>query len=188
MPDGVFEISVVPQGVVHVLVIRALGVEDLVQCSYSSAGSSGRWPDGMHLVTGSFLLAFVWQLVCISSQHEWCGFHTSDEVLGPLIHGDVDVHLPEQLFGGGRCLLMYGSDKGRVVGSPIEVFNHSRLSDFENSVPHRLKSFEKRSESFIILLSDGFEVPWLCRFIREGLEIQDKPAAEVTPVVDAVSR
>jgi hypothetical protein len=61
--DGVFEISVVPQGVPHVLVIKTLGVKDLVQRSYPSAGcavgSSGSWPSGVHLFSGSFLLAFV---------------------------------------------------------------------------------------------------------------------------------
>jgi hypothetical protein len=30
MPDGVFEIPAVPQGVPYVLVVRALGVEDLI--------------------------------------------------------------------------------------------------------------------------------------------------------------
>jgi hypothetical protein len=30
MPNRVFEVSVVPQGVAHVLVIRTLGVEDFV--------------------------------------------------------------------------------------------------------------------------------------------------------------
>jgi hypothetical protein len=30
MPDGVFKVSAVPQGVAHVLVIQTLGVEDLI--------------------------------------------------------------------------------------------------------------------------------------------------------------
>jgi hypothetical protein len=55
-------------------------------------------------------------------------------------------------------------------------------------VPHRLKPFEERSERLIILAPNGFEVPWLCRFIGERLEVCDKPATEVTLVVDAVSR
>jgi hypothetical protein len=54
---------------------------------------------------------------------------TSDEVLSPLIHSDVDVHLPKQLFRGGRCLLKDSSDESRVIGSPIEVFNHGYLRD-----------------------------------------------------------
>jgi hypothetical protein len=63
MSDGVFEIPAVPQGVSHVLVVHALGVENRIQCPYPStgcaAGSSGRWPDGVHLLLGSLLPAFV---------------------------------------------------------------------------------------------------------------------------------
>jgi hypothetical protein len=55
---------------------------------------------------------------------------TFDEVLGPLIRGDVNVGFPEQLFEGGQRLLKYGPDEGRVVGSSIEVFNHSRCRCF----------------------------------------------------------
>jgi hypothetical protein len=39
MPNGVFEISIVPHGVSHVLVVRALGVEDLIQCPYPHRGA-----------------------------------------------------------------------------------------------------------------------------------------------------
>jgi hypothetical protein len=144
----------------HVLVIRTLRVEDLVQCSYSSAGcatgSGARLPRGMHLLVGSLFPAFVQLLVHVPP---WCGRHmlrASNEVLGPLVRDDVDVRLPEQLFGSGRCFLKYGPDKGRVVESPIEVFNHSRLNDFWNTVPHRLKSFKERSESLIILPPNGW--------------------------------
>jgi hypothetical protein len=80
--------------------------------------------------------AFVRLLFHVPPRHGRCGFCASDEVLDPLISGDVDVRLPEQLFGGGRCLLKCGPDKGRVVGSPIEVLNHSRFGDFGNAVPH----------------------------------------------------
>jgi hypothetical protein len=150
---------------VHVLVIQTLGVEDFVQCSYSSAGraagSSGRWPHGVHLLTGSLFPAFVWLLVHVLLWRKQSGFCTSDEVLGPLIRGDVDVCLPEQLFGCGRCLLKYGPDESWVIGSPIEIFNHCRLSNFGNTIPHCLKSFEERSKSLIILTPNGFEVPWL---------------------------
>jgi hypothetical protein len=63
MPDGVFEISAVPHGVSHVLVVRALGVEDLNQCPYPAAGramgSSCRWPGGVHFHPGPLLPAFV---------------------------------------------------------------------------------------------------------------------------------
>jgi hypothetical protein len=173
-------------------VIRALGIEDLIQCSYPStgraAGLRSRWPGCVHLLARSLFPAFVWLLVRVPPRCRWHGLCASNEVMGPLVCGDVDVHLHEQLSRGGRCFLKHGPDKGRVIGSPIEVFNHSRLSDFGNSVPHCLKSFEERLESFIILSSNGFEVPWLCRFIGERLKICNKPAAEVTLIVDAVSR
>jgi hypothetical protein len=39
----------------------------------------------------------------------------------------------------------------------------------------------------IVLAPDGFEVPWLRRFVREGLEIGDEATTEVAPIVDAVS-
>jgi hypothetical protein len=84
--------------------------------------------------------------------------------------------------------LEYSSDKGQVVGCPIEVFNYSRLSDFGDAVPHRLKSFEERSEGLVILVPNEFEVPWLRRLIKERLEVCDKPVTKVTPIVDAVVR
>jgi hypothetical protein len=172
-------------------VIRALGIEDLIQRLYPFmgcvAGSSSKWAGGVHLLVGSLLPAFVWLLVCVPSWCRRCRFCASNEVLSPLIRDNVDVRLPEQLFRGGRYFLKYGSDKGWVVGSPIEVFNYCRLSDFGDTVPHRLKSFEERTKSFIILSPNGFEVPWLRRFIRKKLEILDKSSAEVTPIVDAVS-
>jgi hypothetical protein len=65
--DGVLEVPAVPQGVAHVLVVRALGVEDVVQRALASARSSpgtrGRWSGGVHLFARSFLLAFVGLLV-----------------------------------------------------------------------------------------------------------------------------
>jgi hypothetical protein len=142
----------------------------------------------VHLLAGPLFLAFIWLLVHVSVRRGRCGFCASDEVLGPLIRGDVDVRLLEQLFGGGRCLLKYGPDKGQVVGFPVEVFYHIHFCDFGNTVPHCLKSFEERLESLIIMVPNGFEVPWLCRFVGERLEVHDEPATEVTPVVDAVSR
>jgi hypothetical protein len=99
MPDGVFEVPIVLQGVPHVLVICTLGVEDLVQCSHPSAGcaagSSDRWPNSVHLLAGSLLPSFVWLLVRVPS---WCGQYglcASNEVLSPLIRGDVDIRLPK---------------------------------------------------------------------------------------------
>jgi hypothetical protein len=55
-------------------------------------------------------------------------------------------------------------------------------------VPHGLKSLEKRAEGLVTLALDRFEVPWLRRFVRKGLEILDKPIAEIFLIIDAVSR
>jgi hypothetical protein len=37
------------------------------------------------------------------------------------------------------------------------------------------------------LAPDEFEVPWLRRLVRVGLEVGNKMATEVAPIVDAVS-
>jgi hypothetical protein len=71
--------------------------------------------------------------------------------------------------------LKYGSNESRIVGSPIEVFDHGRLNNLRDTVPYCLKSSEERTKSFIILSLNGFEVPRLRRFIREGLKVRDKP-------------
>ena len=51
VPDGVLEVTAVPEGVAHVLVVRALGVEDVVQRAFASTRSSpsarGRWSGGV---------------------------------------------------------------------------------------------------------------------------------------------
>jgi hypothetical protein len=67
---------------------------------------------GVQLLVGPLFRAFVRLLVHVPPRHGRCRFCASDEVLGPLIYGDVDVCLPEQLFGGGWCLLKYGPNKG----------------------------------------------------------------------------
>jgi hypothetical protein len=117
--NGVLEISAVLQGVPHVVVIRTLGVENLVQCSYSSVGCavgpSDMWPGGVYLLAGSLFPTFVWLLVHVLTQRGRHMLCASNEVLGLLVHGDVDIRLLEQLFGGGRCFLKYGPDKGRPL-------------------------------------------------------------------------
>jgi hypothetical protein len=45
---------------------------------------------------------FVWLLV-VFPRNQRCGLCASNEVLSPLIHGDVNDRLPEQLFKDGRC-------------------------------------------------------------------------------------
>jgi hypothetical protein len=109
--DGVLEVSAVPEGVAHIFVVRALGVEDVVQCSFASAGCpSGMrdgWSSGVDLFTRPLLLTLVGSLVCVMP---WCRRSRLlppplDEVLSPFVSGDVEVCFPEQLFRGGRCLL-----------------------------------------------------------------------------------
>jgi hypothetical protein len=90
------------------------------------------------------------------------------------------------LFGGGWRFLQYGSDESRVIGSLVEIFNHRYLGDFGDTVSHGLKSLEVRPKCFIALMPDGFEVPWLHRLVREGLEVGNETPTEVTPIVDAV--
>jgi hypothetical protein len=88
----------------HLLVVRALSVEDLVQCSYIASwhtvGPSRRGPSGVHFVSWPLVLALVQLLVPFLL---WCLgrlLRVVDEVLGPFIGGDVDVCLSEQLFRG----------------------------------------------------------------------------------------
>jgi hypothetical protein len=109
MPDGVLEVSAVPKGVAHVLVVRALGVEDVVQRAFASArsspGTGGRWSGGMDFFARSLLPTLVGLLIRVASWCRWCWLHSFDEVLSSLIGGDVEVAFPEQLLGGSRCLL-----------------------------------------------------------------------------------
>jgi hypothetical protein len=140
---------------------------------------------GVHLLVRPLLPAHVWLLVRILPWHGWRGFCAPDEVLGPFIRGDVDVCLLEQLFGGGWRFLEYGPDEGRVVGTPVEVFNYGRFSDFRDAVPHCLKPIEEQSEGLIFLVPDGFEVPWLRQLVGERLEICDEAMTEDAPIVDA---
>jgi hypothetical protein len=109
VPDRVLEVPAVPKSVAHVFVVRALGVEDVVQRALASARSSpgarGWWSGGVYFFARSLLPAFVGLLVRVASWCCWCGFRSSDEVLGPLVGGDVEVGFPEQLLGGSRRLL-----------------------------------------------------------------------------------
>ena len=99
--------------------VRALGVEDVVQraltSARSSSGARGWWPGGVYFFAGPLLPAFVGLLVRVASWRRRCGLRSSDEVLGPLVSGDVEVCLSKQLFGGGRRFLQYGSDKGESL-------------------------------------------------------------------------
>ena len=109
VPNGVLEVSAVPKGVAHVLVVRALGVEDVVQralaSTRSSSGARGGWSGGVYFFTRPLLPAFVGWRVRVASWCCRCGLCSSDEILGPLVGGDIEVGFPEQLLGGSRRLL-----------------------------------------------------------------------------------
>jgi hypothetical protein len=146
IPHRVLEVSAVPEGVAHVLVVRALGVEDVVQCTFASARSSsgarGGWSGGVDFFTRPLLPTFVGLLVRVASRCRRCRLCSSNEVLSSFVGGDVEVGFPEQLLGGSQCLLQYGSDKGRVIRSPVEVLDHCRFCDLGDTGSHGLKSFE----------------------------------------------
>jgi hypothetical protein len=142
IPDGMLEVSAVPQGVAHVLVVRALGVEDVVQCPLAStgrpSGTCDGWSGGMDLLMRPLFPTSVELLVRVAPWCRWCRFRSPDEVLGPFVSGDVEVRFSKQLFGGGRHFLQYGSDEGRVVRSSVEVLKHCCLSNLGDTVSHGL--------------------------------------------------
>jgi hypothetical protein len=119
IPDRMLEVSAVLQGVAHILVIRALGIEDVVQCSLASAGcTSGTrdgWSSSMDLFTRPLLPMLVGLLVRVAPRCRRSRLRSPNEVLSPFVGGDVDVCFSKQLLGGGRRLLQYGSDEGRVI-------------------------------------------------------------------------
>jgi hypothetical protein len=190
VPHGMLEVSAVPKGVAHVLVVRALGVEDVVQRAFASARSSsgarGGWSGGVDFFTRPLLLAFVGLLVRVTSWCRRCRLCSSDEVLSSFVGGDVEVSFPEQLLGGSRCFLEYGADDGRVIRSTVEVLDHCCLCDLGDTISHGLKPFEVRPKSLIPSALDGFEVPWLHQFVGERLEVGGEASTKIAPVVDAV--
>jgi hypothetical protein len=99
VPHGMLEVSAVPEGVAHVLVVRALGVEDVVQRAFastrSSSGARGGRSGGVDLFTRPLLPAFVGLLVRVTSRCCRCGFCSSDEVLSSFVGDDVEVGFPE---------------------------------------------------------------------------------------------
>jgi hypothetical protein len=106
IPDEVLEISAVPKSMTHVLVVRALGIEDVVQCSFATmgcpSGTRDGWSRSMNFFARPLLPALVGLLVRVMPWRRWSWLRSSDEVLGTFIGGDVEVRFPEQLFGGGR--------------------------------------------------------------------------------------
>jgi hypothetical protein len=99
------EVPAVPQGMTHVLVIQALGIDDVVQCLFTSTGCPSGMRDGwsgdMDLFMGPLLPTLVGLLVRIVPRCWWHRFRSPDDVLGPLVSGDVEVRFSKQLFGGG---------------------------------------------------------------------------------------
>jgi hypothetical protein len=140
------EVSAVPEGVAHVFVVRAVGVEDVVQCMFASARSSsgarGGWSGGVDFLTRPLLPTFVGLLVRVASRCCRCRLCSSDEVLSSFVDGDVEVGFPEQLLGGSRLFLQYSSDEGRVIRSPVEVLDHCRFRELGDTISHGLKSLE----------------------------------------------
>jgi hypothetical protein len=96
VPDGVLEVSAVLEGVAHVLMVRTLGIEDVVQCTFASAwcssGARGGWFGGVDFFARPLLPTFVGLLVRVAS---WCRICSSNEVLSSFIGGDVEVCFPE---------------------------------------------------------------------------------------------
>jgi hypothetical protein len=109
VPHGVLEVSAVLKGVAHVLVVRALGVEDVVQRTFastrSSSGARGGWSGGVDFFTRPLFPTFVGLLVRVASRCRRCRFFSSDEVLSSFVGSDVEVGFPEQLLGSSWCLL-----------------------------------------------------------------------------------
>jgi hypothetical protein len=98
------EVFAVPEGVAHVLVVRALGVEDVAQRAFASAWSSssarGGRSGGVDFFTGPLFPTFVGLLVHVASRCRRRRLCSSDEVLSSFVGGDVEVGFSEQLLGG----------------------------------------------------------------------------------------
>jgi hypothetical protein len=146
VPHGMLEVSRVLKGVVHVLVVQALGVEDVVQRALasvrSSSGARGGWSGSVDFFTRPLLPTFVGLLVRVASRCRRCRLCSFDEVLSSFIGGDIEVGFPEQLLRSGRRLLQYGLDEGRVIRSLVEVLDHCCFCDLGDTISIGLKSFE----------------------------------------------
>jgi hypothetical protein len=99
VPNGVLEVSAVLEGVAHVLVVRALGVEDVVQCMLASAkcssGTRGGWSGGVDFFARPLLPTLVGLLVRVALWYRRCRFRSSDEVLSSFVDDDVEVRFLE---------------------------------------------------------------------------------------------
>jgi hypothetical protein len=99
VPDGVLKVSAVLEGVAHVLVVWALGIKDVVQCTFASAGCSsgarGGWSGGVDFFARPLLPTLVGLLVRVALWCRRCRLCSSDEVLSSFVGGDVEVRFPE---------------------------------------------------------------------------------------------
>jgi hypothetical protein len=99
VPDGMLEVSAVLEGVAHVLVVWALGVEDVVQCTFASMrcswGARGGWSGSVDFFVRPLLPTLVGLLVRVASWCRRCRFRSSDEVLSSFVGDDVEVRFPE---------------------------------------------------------------------------------------------
>jgi hypothetical protein len=99
IPDGVLKVSVVPEGVAHVFMVQTLGIEDVIQCTFASAGCSsgakGGWSGGVDFFARPLLPTLVGLLVRVASWCRWCRLCSFDEVLSLFVGGDVEVCFPE---------------------------------------------------------------------------------------------
>jgi hypothetical protein len=77
VPHGMLEVSVVPEGVAHVLVVRALGVKDVIQRAFastrSSSGARGGRSGGVDLFTRPLLPTFVGGRRWLAPSVVWLG-------------------------------------------------------------------------------------------------------------------
>jgi hypothetical protein len=93
------EVSAVSQGVAHILVIRALGIEDVIQCLLASAGcTSGtrdRWSGGVDLFTRPLLPTLIGLLVHVAPRCRRSRLCSPDEVLSLFVGGDVEIRFPK---------------------------------------------------------------------------------------------
>jgi hypothetical protein len=145
VPDGVLEIPAVTKSVAHVLVVRALGVEDVVQRALASTGSSpgarGGWSGGVYFLTRPLLPAFVGWLVRVTSWCCWCRLCSPDEILGPLVGGDVEVEMATGTRNPQTRWVLPGIEAG------VEAFYHPRVRYWTKSYTHRVYRVRVRLRS-----------------------------------------
>jgi hypothetical protein len=70
------------------------------------------WSCGLHFISRPFVPTLVSLLVAFPLWCLGCRICVGDEVLCPLISGDVDVRFPEELLRGGRSFLEDSLDEG----------------------------------------------------------------------------